>query len=460
MQPGSGSPEAGQRVEGLVSGMAHDGRGVVRLGERVAFVEGVLPDERVRLHLGHHGQRRQQVVLEERLSSAAERCRPACILADRCGGCSLQHLEVNAQRHWKRRKVIETLERIGRFTALKGRVAPTLANGNGLGYRNRAILPLERADDGVLRAGYYRKGSHRIVNLNRCPVLDPRIDRLIAPIKQDLEATGWPVDRHLSHGGGLRHLALRLGYHSGDVLITLVSSHDDLPGLVPLATHWQGRWPEVVGVCLNVQDRPTNVLMGTETRCLAGRAQLQESFAGLRYAIGADSFFQVNTPMAEQVVPLLLEALADHAGGRLVDAYCGIGTYGLPLAASGWQVHGLELGAASVNLALSNARLNGLDDRTRFSEGSVSALLAEALPGCDALLLDPPRKGLEPGVIDTIQASPPATVLYLSCDPATLARDLAQLCREGQAYTLERVQPLDFFPQTSHVETLVTLRRA
>ena len=463
MQPRSGgrsSPPQGPEglVSGLVSGLAHDGRGVIRLDQAVVFVEEVLPGERVRLQLLHAGSRRPQAKLLERLSSSVDRCRPACILADRCGGCSLQHLAVHAQRLWKRQKVIDSLERIAHLTDLADRVAPTLGGG-GLGYRNRAILPLERTADGRLRTGFYRKGSHRIVNLNRCPVLDPRLDGLIAPIKQDLEATGWPVDRHLSRGGGLRHLALRIGHHSGEVLITLVSSRGDLPGLEQLAQRWLKRWPAVVGVCLNLQERPTNVLFGPQTSCLAGRDHLEDLFAGLNYRIGADSFFQVNTPMAEQVVPLMLAALAHQGSGNLVDAYCGIGTYGLPLAAAGWRVLGLELAATAVALAATNARLNGLADRTRFCAGAVSELLAAALGSADALVLDPPRKGLEPGVIEAILAMPPATLLYLSCDPATLARDLARLCGEGLPYQLLQVQPLDFFPQTSHVECLAVLRR-
>jgi len=463
MQPRSGgrrSPATGQEgPERLVSGLAHDGRGVIRLDQGVVFVEGVLPGERVHLQLRQEGGRRVHAELLARLSSSQDRCRPPCILAERCGGCSLQHLALQAQRLWKRQKVIDSLERIGHFTGLEDCVAPTRGSGKGMGYRNRAILPLERTADGRIRAGYYRKGSHRIVNLNQCPVLDPRLDGLIAPIKQDLETGGWPVDRHLSDGGGLRHLALRVGHHSGEVLITLVSSRADLPGLEQLARLWLNRWPEVVGVCLNLQPNPTNVLLGPLTSCLAGQDHLREQFAGLSYRIGADSFFQVNTPMAEQVVPLMLAALAPQGTGNLVDAYCGIGTYGLPLAAAGWRVLGLELGAAAVALATANAGINGLADRTRFSVGAVAELLAGALVAADALVLDPPRKGLEPGVVEAILAAPPPTVLYLSCDPATLARDLARLCGAGLPYQLLQVQPLDFFPQTSHVECLAVLRR-
>jgi 23S rRNA (uracil1939-C5)-methyltransferase len=392
--------------------------------------------------------------LEQLLKPSAERQKPPCILADHCGGCSLQHLADGSQQHWKQQKVQDALERIAHLQVV---TQPLLATERPLGYRNRAIIPLEREDNGRLRAGYYRRGSHRIVNMNRCPVLDPRIDSLIAPLKADLEASDWPVDVDCQAEGGLRHLALRVGEHTGEVLITLVSSHPQLEGLALLAAQWMARWPELVGVCLNLQPKPSNTLMGEETRVIAGRHWLLERFCGLDYRIAADTFFQVNTVQAERVVPLVLQALEALPPGALVDGYCGIGTYSLPLAAKGWSVHGIELSAEAVKQAQANAEINNLSGVATFEAGVVSRCLPEHLNHCDVLFMDPPRKGLDSYVVQAILAKPPQTVIYLSCDPATLARDLALLVAE--AYQVESVQPIDFFPQTTHVETLTVLRR-
>jgi 23S rRNA (uracil1939-C5)-methyltransferase len=449
----------GQVLESSVSGLSHDGRGVVTIDGAVAFVAGALPGDRVKLRLEHRARRHWQARLEQVLEPSTQRCQPACLLADRCGGCSLQHQQLQEQRLWKRQKVVEALQRITHLQEAEALVAPLLSADEGLGYRNRATLPLERRDDGTLRAGYYRTGSHRLVNVNHCPVLDPRLDGLIAPIKHDLEASAWPVDRHLNGKGGLRHLGLRLGHHSGELLVTLVSSHAELPGLERWAARWLERWPELVGVCLNLQDKPTNVLLGPRTQVAAGRDWIEERFAGLSLSIGADTFFQVNTPMAERVVPLLLEALQGLDRGLVLDAYCGIGTFSLPLADAGWQVLGIELGSASVERARHNAERNQLGQQCRFEEGSVGALLGERLSEASALLVDPPRKGLEPQALAAILATPPQRMLYLSCDPATLARDLAALVGAEGPYRLTTVQPLDFFPQTSHVETLARLVR-
>ncbi len=448
----------GQHLELTVDDLDLEGRGVGRREGQVIFVPGGLPGERLRVRLRHQGRRHWQGEIQELLEAAPERRRPPCILAERCGGCSLQALEDEAQQRWKQRRVAEALRRIA---DLDIPLRPLLAAPAGLGYRNRAVIPLERTG-ARLRAGYYQRGSHRIVNMNHCPVLDPRLDALIAPIKRDLEATAWRVDRHAGGvEGGLRHLALRIGQHSGEMLISLIASHDRLSGVEDLARVWLERWPQVVGVSLNLQPLAGNRLLGEHTRVLAGRGELRETFAGVELWIAADSFFQVHTSQAERVVPLLHEVLGP-ASGHLLDAYCGIGTFSLPLAASGWRVLGIEQQASAVALARRNAAANGLSELADFEVAAVGAVLADHLggtaPSWKALLLDPPRKGLEPDALAAIASAGPPLLLYLSCDPATLARDLAVLCRQG-GYRGRWLQPLDFFPNTSHVETLAVLER-
>jgi 23S rRNA (uracil1939-C5)-methyltransferase len=452
---------AGELGELSIDDLSHQGVGIGRLGSEVVFVPGGLPGDQLRIRLVRRHKGSWSAEIAGIISPSPDRRRPPCILADNCGGCSLQPLDDGAQARWKFQQVRQTLQRIA---GLDAPVRPILAAPDPLGYRNRAIIPLERSADGCLRAGYYRRGSHRIVNLNRCPVLDGRIDRLIQPLKQDLEASGWPIDRH--GGGGLRHLALRVGQATGEVLLTLVSADRDLPGLESMAEAWMERWPEVVGVCLNLQDQPTNRLLGERTLTVAGRPWLEEGFAGLDYRIGADTFFQVNTGQAEAVMPALLEALGEgnDAGPKhLVDAYCGIGTFSLPLAQRGWRIHGLEQHGPSVDLARSNAALNGLEAMAQFECTPVAPVLGQRLqphPGGDGphLFMDPPRRGLEPEALAAIKTVRPARIAYLSCDPATLARDLGQLAADG-AYELLWLQPIDFFPNTSHVESLAALRR-
>ncbi|MEB3306712.1 MAG: 23S rRNA (uracil(1939)-C(5))-methyltransferase RlmD [Cyanobacteriota bacterium] len=475
MTPASASgdgPPAGEPVLLQISDLNIQGEGVGRLDGEVVFVPQALPGEQVLVRLGARRRGPRHGVLLERRTSSPARIRPPCILADHCGGCSTQHLCDPAERQWKRERVEQALRRIG---GLETTVLPVMAAPDPLHYRNRATIPLSRDAAGRLRAGFYRRGSHRIVNMNHCPVLDPRLDALIGPLKQDLEQSGWPVDPDLEAGGGLRHLALRLGVHTDEVLITLISSHDQLDHLEDYANRWCQQWPQVVGVTLNLQPAPGNRLFGDHNRLLAGRDWVQESFAGVNLQIGADTFFQVHTLQAERVVPLMLQALRRAEAQRLVDAYCGIGTFSLPLAATGIDVLGIEQHPGSIQRAVANAHRNRLANRCRFAVGDVAQVLPEALHGRDALLLDPPRKGINPALLEVLRKQGPALILYLSCDPATLARDLAGLVAIGPPdgarsdasgalhppgpYAIESVQPIDFFPQTSHVETLVVLKR-
>ncbi|MFM1811153.1 MAG: hypothetical protein RLZZ336_91 [Cyanobacteriota bacterium] len=444
--------DVSQIAEITITGLSHDGRGVGRHEGQVVFVPDLLPGERARVRFEHGSRGVLHGVCLERLSDSEQRRRPPCILAERCGGCSLQHLSYPGQLQGKALLLQQTLARIAQIEL---QPLPLISNGHELGYRNRAVIPLERAAGGSIKAGFYRKGSHRIVNMNHCPVLDPRLDALIAPIKADLEASGWPVDRHLQAGGGLRHLALRVAQHSDEVLITLISSRADLADGQVLAAHWMERWPEVVGVLLNIQPKPNNTLFGPRTELLAGRSWLHERFCGLDFAIGCDTFFQVNTLQAEAAVAQVLAAL-NPGGGLVVDAYCGVGAFSLPIAAAGHQVLGLELQDASIDLARRNASLNRLEHNCQFQAGPVANHLAAQLAMAAAVLVDPPRKGLETAVRQALIEQPVGQLLYLSCDPATLARDLRELCGQGP-YRLAALQPFDFFPNTSHVETLAVL---
>ena len=260
----------------------------------------------------------------------------------------------------------------------------------------------------------------------------------------------------LRHELLLRHLALRVASSTGEIVITLISSHSALDGLAQLAQTWMDRWPAVVGVCLNLQPMTSNTLFGSETQVVAGRGSVTEHFAGLDLQIAADTFFQVNTAQAERVVDLIAAALGAGTGDLLIDGYCGIGTYGLPMAASGWRVHGIENHPGSIALARQNAAANQLTSRCSFDVADMAEGLTRVLDQATAVLLDPPRRGLDPAVIQALIACPVAKLLMLSCDPATLARDLNRL---NTGYEVTSVQAIDFFPNTSHVETLAVLKQ-
>ena len=450
------TPKPGLVVELEGLDLDRDGNGLARWNNWVVVVPGLLPGEIARVQLQQRRKSRWLSRLLERQTASNSRRRPPCILASDCGGCTLQHLEEAAQLDWKHQVLTQTLQRIG---AVEHAVQPVLAPKDGLGYRNRALIPLRRADNGSLRAGYFRRGSHRIVNLNHCPVVDPRLDALIEPLKADLDASGLPADHDLSSGDALRHLGLRIGHHTGEILITVVSS-TPFPALNRLAAGWLERWPQVRGVTLNLQPRRTNLVLGSETHQLAGESSIAEQFCELTLELATTTFFQINTPQAERVVDRIGDWLMDQGPqGRVIDAYCGIGTISLPLARRGLQVFGIEINPDSIDQARGNAARNGLDDCTAFVAGDVAALLRAELQDCGALVLDPPRRGLDASVVDAIRETPPQLLVYLSCDVATQSRDLKRFLAPEGCYALEQLQPIDFFPQTTHLENLALLKR-
>ena len=454
----SDEPRPGLSIDVEAVDLDRDGKGLARWNNWVIVVPDLLPGERATVQLQQRQRSRWLSRRVDQISDSKDRRRPPCILANDCGGCTLQHLDDSAQTRWKARQIQQTMQRIGGIDVAPAE--PLVDPDRCFGYRNRALIPLKRDQDGRLKAGYYRPRSHKIVNLNHCPVLDPRLDALVEPLKRDLDATGWPADHDLIDGQGLRHLGLRLASASGDILITLISSHAELPGLEDLAQSWLQRWPAVKGVCLNLQPKANNLVLGRTTHCLAGGPTIEEQFCGIKLALSSTTFVQVNTPQAERIVQLLTDWLLNQcAGARVVDAYCGVGTIALPLAKAGFDVQGLELNPDSVEQARLNAMHNGLSSRCAFHASDVADLLAAHLDDCQALVLDPPRRGLDRRVVDSILERPPAVLAYLSCDPATQARDLKALLAPSGPYELEMLQPVDFFPQTTHLESLALLKR-
>nr|YP_002048706.1 23S rRNA methyltransferase/RumA [Paulinella chromatophora]ACB42496.1 23S rRNA methyltransferase/RumA [Paulinella chromatophora] len=426
------------------------GIGVARWQEHVIFVAGLLPGEIGFIQITHINQKVGIGVIINKNVFSKERTQPICMLAKDCGGCSLQSINEQAQVAWKQHYVSETLNRL---SGIEVKVLPLLITNEPIKYRNKALIPLEQTSSGWLRAGFYRRASHQIVNMDNCPLLDPRIDTLVEPIKADLETSHWPIDIHSLNG--IRHLCLKVGILTNEIIITLVSSHDRMPGISKLAQHWMQRWPQVVGVCLNLQPNLDNVAIGSSTKTIAGRPWLIERFCNLNLRIASDTFFQINTLQAERAVNFLASILNVSTGPKILDAYSGVGTLSLPLAAAGANVLGLELRYSSVIHARLNAKLNSITS-ARFEHVDVAEALALHLPSSDALIVDPPRKGLELEVIKQIIANPADQTVYLSCNPSTLARDLRLLTLAGNI-KVTFIQPIDFFPKTTHVECLTIL---
>lgn len=494
----------GDVVELEITDVSDSGEGVGRADDRVVFVPDTVTGDRVTARLVSVKRQYAHGKLLEILTASPHRVRPSCIVADKCGGCQLQHIDYDYQLSAKENQVIQALKRIGGFAAPP--VAPIVGAQGNFAYRNKVTYPLGYTDVGAVKAGYYRKGTHQIVNLNQCPVQDDRLNPLLAEIKQDLQDRGWKMydpehkgarepgkrrtglkvvsddaDPGVSATGvpkpklrnrptaasaivtapdtspQFRQMLLRIGRRTGEILLTFVVTDFDIPYFEGQAQRWMKRYPHLVGVCLNLNDRPNNTIFGTETRCIVGRDYICETFGNLQFQLKADTFFQIYTEQAESVLDLIIDRAKLTGTETLLDAYCGIGTFTLPLSKRVQRAVGIEVHSASVLQARANARLNGINN-IEFRTGEVEDLLPELDLQPDIVLLDPPRTGCDRAVLDALTTLQPAQIVYISCKPATLARDLQILCAQGN-YRLTHVRPADFFPQTAHVECVAFLKR-
>jgi 23S rRNA (uracil1939-C5)-methyltransferase len=493
--------QQGELVEVTIADLNDAGEGVGRWENRVVFVPDTVTGDRVLVRLVRVKPDYAWGKLERLLVRSSYRDRPSCIVADKCGGCQWQHISYAYQLEAKRHQVIQTLERIGGFD--RPPVASVLAAAQPLHYRNKVTYPLGRSATGQVQAGYYQKGSHQLINLNQCPVQDSRLNPLLAEVKRDIQQLGWPIydeKRHQGQGehpkcansqsphpptpsptspwpsrkfllagrrgagvkmgmfpGQVRHLSLRIGRRTGEMLLTLVVTDWHLPHIARQAQQWLDRYPQLVGVALNYNPKRTNAIFGEETRCVAGKPYLQEEFANLQFQLRPETFFQVYTEQAEALLEVIIDRLHLQGDEVLVDAYCGIGTFTLPLALRVKEAIGLEVQVTSIEQAELNAQLNGIDN-VKFQVGTVEKLLPQLEVKPDIVLLDPPRQGCDRAVLESLLQIQPQQIAYISCKPATLARDLKILCSAGE-YQLNYVQPADFFPQTAHVECAAFLSR-
>ncbi len=447
----------GSTVKTTCVDLDRHGRGIAKYKGCVLIVPDLLPSETAIVYIAHKIGSLLFSVIKQKYNITIDRREPICSVASRCGGCSLQHLVYKKQEMIKVRWFKETLGRIGNISYQLNKLI-SIPNRE-IGYRNRAIIPVKRDHSGSVIMGYYAQGTHDIVSMDSCPVLDSRIDKLIPLIQQDLDISNLPLDSDLSIPEAIRHICFRIGHYSNEILISILSSTTKLDGIYDLANKWVDNYPNVVGVTLNIQPKPNNILFGDRTHYLAGKRYVNDQFCGLDFHIATTNFFQVNLIAAEQIVQYIINLISSKSDFEgIVDAYSGIGTISLPLANAGFHIESIELNEDSVIQAKENASLN-LITNIQFYSGDVSKVLGNILTSKKILIIDPPRKGIDSKVINILLQIRPIYIAYLSCDCSSLSRDLNDLVAEGP-YEIEQIQPIDFFPQTMHLESLSWLKYA
>lgn len=452
MKRSAPSPLLDQLLELTVTDMLADGQGVGRTPEgQVVFVHGALPDERVRVRITGAKARHLVAELIEILEPSRDRITPRCPVFGRCGGCQTQHMDYHAQLAWKHRVVVEALRRIGSLRAVS--VAPTIGADDPWAYRNKMAL-VARAQSERIDLGFYRARSHELVPIHTCAVLLPQLQADLTALRAVAEEPST-----VQAAAHVRHVVVRRT-QAGDQGVLALTTLQREPDLEPLAHEIQRRLAGTVGVSNSYAPSGENTILGRYREMLAGEEVIEERIAGVRYRLSVQSFFQVHAAMLERVLLTLRPRLMHRP--RILDLYCGVGTFAVFFATLGCPVVGFEENAGAIEEAQANAALNGVAERTRFAVGAVERLVLQPLgkrilSEAEAIFLDPPRKGSDEVTLTAIAASTAREVYYLSCNPATLARDAAQLVAAG--FRVAEVQPFDMFPQTGHIEVLLTLTR-
>ena len=466
----------GQEVELTVESLAFGGEGVARMEGFTVFVPGALPGERVVATAREVKDRWARAELKSVLTPSPHRIAPTCPIFHECGGCQWQHLDYSRQLVAKRSAVAESLERIGRLSGVT--VQPCLPSPQSYQYRNKA-LPVVSMRSGHFISGIFEPRSHHLVPYVTCPIQTDPINQVIQKALLKAEQAGLTPYQPKSHTGFLRHLVVRHGVGTGELMLAFVTREpapsDRLtrPTVVPeppeqvlprIAAELAAEIPNLVSVLQNLNPARTHGVLGAETRVLAGQGFFHETFDGLTLQVSLPSFVQVNTHQAGILHAVVREALGRPQDrkrwGTVLDLYGGIGTLALAVSDSAEYVLGVEEVAAAVEDARENARLNhkrNLDFIVGDAAATLLKLKDQGLVGLDAVILDPPRRGVPPELLARVTALRPERLVYVSCDPATLARDLALLVQHG--YAVDWVQPLDMFPQTYHVESVARLTR-
>ena len=495
-------PRRGDSLELVIDDLAFGGEGVGRVNGYVVFVRGAVPGDRVRAKLVDARSRFGRAVIESIATPSPDRVEPPCPYFGRCGGCRLQHLAYPAQLAFKEKQVRDCLERIGGLGAFELR--PILPAPEPYGYRNKMEFTITRpsqathgggglaepprltqathggggladpprltqathgggglADPAPTVVGLHQADRYDVVlDIERCLLQSETMNALLDLFRREIRARGLSVYDVAASAGLLRFVSLREGHHTGEAMVNIVATTPDVETLTPLAEGLARRVPATASVVLNVNAKKASVAVGTEEHLLLGRDHIRASLGGLSFQVSANSFFQTNAAQAERLFAVVEDACSLSGTETVLDLYAGTGVISLLLARRCRWVYGIEVAAAAIADAVRNARTNGIENCT-FLAGEVRHVLPTLMRDgvrAEVVVADPPRAGFHPKALHALVALGPGRLVYVSCNPATLARDLRALVGEG--YRLEWVQPVDMFPQTPHIEAVARLRRA
>ena len=444
------------RIERLSS----DGSGVAHSADGEAvFVPGTAPGDEARVRIVKDCGRYAFGILDELLTPSPDRIPVDCAVAGPCGGCSLRHLDYAAELRAKQESVLDAFRRIG---GLEVPVLDILPSPDVDRYRNKVQFPVGIDKNGVPCIGFYAGRTHRIVPCPDCKLQPSVLNEIGNALCAFFAQQGIRPYDEQSGKGLVRHIFLRRGAHSGQIMVCLVCTRAKLPHAEQLCTALRGQFPAISTILLNVNAKNTNVILGSENHILYGPGYIEDTLCGVPVRLGPLSFYQVNTLAAERLYGVAAQYAQLTPDDALLDLYCGMGTIGLSMAEQCRELIGVEIVPEAIESAKANATRMGADvaAKSRFfcaDAGQAATRLAAEGLHPDIVMLDPPRKGCDEATLSAVVRMSPRRVVYVSCNPATAARDAAWLEQNG--YHAEKVQPVDLFPRTRHCECVLSLSK-
>lgn len=439
-----------QEFDATVIDLTYEGNGVVKVDDFPIFVPNAVPGEEIRVGITKVAGTYAFGRVVKTLKESEDRNKDVDVATLTTGIAPLAHLKYDAQLRFKQNQIQELFKK----QHVDVEVSETLGMENPTGYRNKAQIPT-RELRGELTTGFFRRGSHNLMPIEDFYIQDPEIDKAIVVIRDILRKYHIPAYNEFEHTGVIRNIMVRRSYYSHEMMVVLVTRSKKLPGAEMIVEEIREALPEVKSIIQNVNQEKTNVILGEKNNTLWGKNVITDTLFGKKFAIGPNSFYQVNPQTTETLYQLAADKAGLNGDEEVIDAYSGIGTISLTIADRVKSVLGVEIVPGAVDDAKRNADINGVTN-AKFELGKAEEKMVEwhdAGMRPDVIFVDPPRKGLTPELIDAATGMEPEKFVYISCNPATLARDTVQILENG--YHIEGpVQPIDQFPQTTHIESI------
>lgn len=432
-----------------------NGEGVGYFKKQVVFVPGALPGEEVVVETTKVHPKFAEAKIKNIRKTSPYRVQPPCPVYEECGGCQLQHLRYDQQLKEKRDIVIQAMERHTKLPIESLNIKETIGMEDPWNYRNKSQFQVGKKDEKVL-AGLYGMNTHKLVHIDHCAVQHPKTTKATGKVRKILEKLNVPIYNERTKKGIVRTIVTRVGIQTGELQIVLITTKKDLPHKDQIVAEIKKRMPEVKSIVQNINGEKTSLIFGKETIALDGKEYIQETLGDLSFELSARTFFQLNPEQTTKLYDEVKKATALTGKEKVVDAYCGVGTIGLWIADKAAEIRGMDVIRESIDDAKKNAARHGIKHAQYVTGKAEDVFPKWAKEGWkpDVVIVDPPRTGLDAGLLKSLLKSQPKKIVYVSCNPSTLAKDIALL---SSKYKVEYMQPVDMFPQTAHVETVALL---